>query len=76
MTAPTTWPNGWQPIETAPRDDGWYLVAWRDIGDDSLSVDCSEFAVGCGFSDRWGSNAEAVAWQPLPPPPQTPEAQP
>lgn len=47
----------WQPIETAPRDGTWMLVAcgWRREGEDAI-----------GGTIRWDIPTH---WMPLPPPP-------
>lgn len=59
----------WTPVsDSLPETDGWYLVTWRCIGDDSRYVENSDFNVGYGFSDRWGSNSDPIAWMALPEP--------
>ena len=58
----------WTPISSGRLpDSGWYLVTWRS-DDGRLSVENSEYARGHGFSDRWASNAEPIAWMRLPKP--------
>ena len=89
MTAPTTWPNGWQPIDSVPVDVPVLIVA-KDLCGRAAVYCASKYAgvsiygdryagwtvLGCGCQEGGTDFYDPKWWQPLPPPPQTPEAQP
>ena len=58
----------WKPVTEPPTNEGWYLVTWQSAGSDERFIDYSSFSPGFCFEDRWGSNAEAIAWahSPIP----------
>lgn len=71
--------NGWQPIETAPKDGTHILVYGDYYGGSRRYVAFWEVAAdiygdqwSCGAPDEQGfyDYAEPTHWQPLPPPPQ------
>lgn len=63
----TTEQEGWQPIETAPRDQVLLLAAeYYGAGDWRIKCGCS--LPGGGWL-VWGASWEPTHWMPLPPPP-------
>jgi len=62
--------DGWQPIETAPRDQ--VILAWPGPGDDPVVVFWFKPPKGPGLWYEAGTDAYSVDpshWRPLPPPP-------
>lgn len=62
----------WQDIETAPKDGRLVLLASKH----ATSLSGIYAAYWCDVMDEWKFHTEgiirnAVAWQPLPPPPNT-----
>lgn len=63
--------NGWQPIETAPKDGQYFLAWWPYYTDDRPCI-------ARWFMDDWQidepysyeTNADLIYWQPLPEPPR------
>lgn len=66
--------QGWQPIETAPRDGTWFWGFWPDCHEDqnrycSTSwLDDSDESRFVDDSD-WRDWQQPTHWMPLPPPP-------
>ena len=63
--------DGWQPIETAPRDQ--VILAWPGPGDDPVVVFWFKPTKGPGLWYEAGTDAYSVDpthWRPLPPPPR------
>ena len=75
MTAPTT-EQGWQPIETAPRD-GTVFLAGRFGGDIGSITVARQKRGWSGWQTVPGDwPFVATHWQPLPEPPTIPPASP
>ncbi len=83
--APTPSPDGWQPIETAPRDgtevlilrDGRLALGWWS--DDPYRPEPVPFWHGTDVHDygkKWAQKTQPTHWMPLPaaPSPAEPEA--
>lgn len=52
----------WIDVKSSlPPDDGWYLVTWKSVNGE-LFIDYSAYSKSGWFEDRWGSNADAIAW--------------
>jgi hypothetical protein len=64
--------SGWQPIETAPKDEMfvWAAPDWKRTGKWKLGLAYRN--VSGGWSDAYGAPAPEYAthWWPLPAPPQ------
>ena len=73
-TAPAAVPEGWQPIETAPKDEMFIWAAPKPDGKWGLGLAYRN--VSGGWSDACGDSAprRATHWMPLPAAPQPGEA--
>ncbi len=60
--------SAWQPMETAPKDGSYILIA--DIGRQSLSYTVTKYRDGWLVKDGWDGMPiafdEGTRWQPLP----------
>lgn len=61
----------WQPIETAPRVDGEYLLLWCGWPETGCAVDKPKRGKRDWYSEPAGINPifHVTHWMPLPPPP-------
>ena len=73
------YPNGWQPIETAPRDQALILFGSQRPHDMVFMAGPSVFAgywdiidgAWCATGSTWaGPFYDPTHWMPLPPPPE------
>ena len=63
--------SGWQPIETAPKDERDILVWERTLGRHMVvSFECGSWVMSCGEYVEFCNDSGLTNWMPLPEPPE------